>query len=119
MSGSFQLPDTLSVLPSPPFPIVIVPDEPGVTRLGGSIYDVYRILGFFDPSSPLFRKSILFVRKFAAFLDPSPSFSAHVIYGSPLACFGALKWPNQQKLCDFPVLFLVGCIFSPETDDSN
>ena len=29
-------------------------------------------------------KSMLFVRKFAAFLDLPPPFSADVIYGSPL-----------------------------------
>ena len=35
---------------------------------GASIYDVRRIFGFFDP--PMSAKSILFVRKFAAFLEP-------------------------------------------------
>ena len=52
--------------------------------LGASIYDIYRILGLFDPLPPLSAKSILFVRNYNAFFDlPSP-FCVDVIYGRPL-----------------------------------
>ena len=66
---------------------------------GAAIYDVHRIF------SSLSSTSLLFVCKFAAYLDPPPSFCEDVIYGSPLISLpltlaGARRSERERLECD-------------------